>query len=100
MAELRPGNLTELFLYFFSSFPYLPGPVMKALDASFLAPKFSRLFFQRVLHFQRISSENKEPKTTMARRVIGEWEDYHQQVLSLQSAQTAAARAAGGRSEL
>ena len=42
VAELRPSNLTELFLCFSSTFLYLPGPVTKALDLSFLAPKFSR----------------------------------------------------------
>ena len=42
MAELRPANLMEFFLYFFATFLYLPGPVMKAIDPSLLALKFSR----------------------------------------------------------
>ena len=36
--ELRPANLSELSLYFSSTFVYLPGPVMKVLDPGFLAP--------------------------------------------------------------
>ena len=42
VANLQPSSLTELFLCFSSTFLYLPGPVTKALDLSFLAPKFSR----------------------------------------------------------
>ena len=42
MAELQPANLSELFVYFSSTFLNLPGPVIKALDPSRLAPKFSR----------------------------------------------------------
>ena len=41
MAELQPANLTDFLLHFSSTFLYLPGPVMKALDPSFLTPKFS-----------------------------------------------------------
>ena len=39
VAELRPAK--ELFLYSSSSFRYLPGPVMKVLDPSFLLLLFS-----------------------------------------------------------
>ena len=45
VAELRPAILTDLFLYFSSTFISLPGPVMKALDPSRLAPKCSTMFF-------------------------------------------------------
>ena len=44
LAELRPANSKEFFLYFSSTFLYLPGAVMKALDSSFFAPK---LFVQK-----------------------------------------------------
>ena len=36
------ANLIVSFLCFPSTFLYIPGPVMKALDCGFLAPKFSR----------------------------------------------------------
>ena len=42
MAELPSANLVEFFLYFSSTFLYLQGPVMKALDPRCLAPKLSR----------------------------------------------------------
>ena len=44
MAELRPANLTELFLSLFPTFLHLPGPVMKALDPSGLTLKFAVSF--------------------------------------------------------
>ena len=55
MAELRPANLTEFFLYVSSTFLYLSGAVVKA-DPSFLAPKTLRPYFLRVFHFQRSST--------------------------------------------
>ena len=55
VAELRPANLLEFFLYFSPTFLYLPGPVLKALDPNFLAPTCSRTSFfeKRLLNFQR-----------------------------------------------
>ena len=40
VAELQPANSTESFLYFSSTFLYLPGSVRKALDSGCLARKF------------------------------------------------------------
>ena len=41
VAELRPANLIEWFLYFSSTFLYPPGPVMKPLDPRCLVPMIS-----------------------------------------------------------
>ena len=61
MADLPPGNFTELFLYVSSTFPYLPGPVMKALDPSCSAPKFARKQITSI----NISAYKSPKKTSM-----------------------------------
>ena len=40
--ELQPADLTELFLYFSSTFLYLLGPLFQAIDPSCSAPELSR----------------------------------------------------------
>lgn len=42
VAELRPANLAEYFLYFPSTFLYLPRPVTQSLEPNFQPPRSSR----------------------------------------------------------